>query len=53
MIGRAYALGQGSENSVKRYFNASTGNHLYTSSATEAASLPGLGYSYEGNAWSL
>ena len=53
IIGRAYALGQGSENSVKRYFNASTGNHLYTSSATEAASLPGLGYSYEGNAWSL
>ena len=53
IIGRAYALGQGSENSVKRYFNASTGDHLYTSSATEAASLPGLGYSYEGNAWSL
>ena len=53
IIGRAYALGQGSENSVKRYFNASTGDYLYTSSATEAASLPGLGYSYEGNAWSL
>ena len=53
IIGRAYALGQGSENPVKRYFKASTGKHFYTSSATEAASLSGLGYSYEGNAWSL
>lgn len=32
---------------VYRYYNVNTGDHVYTANGTEAASLPGRGYSFE------
>ena len=36
---------------VQRFFKPSSGEHFYTASSAEAASLPGLGFVSEGAAW--
>jgi hypothetical protein len=54
IVGRAYAPSVAASNGftvVQRLYNGLTGEHFYTSSATEAASAVGLGFSAEGAAW--
>ena len=54
VVGRAYSPSVAASNGfsvVQRFYNGRTGEHFYTSSSTEAASLGSLGYSAEGAAW--
>jgi hypothetical protein len=54
VVGRAYSASVAASNGftvVQRLYNGLTGEHFYTSSATEAASAVRLGYSAEGAAW--
>jgi formylglycine-generating enzyme required for sulfatase activity len=54
VVGRAYSPSVAASNGftvVQRLYNGLTGEHLYTSSSTEVASLLRLGYSSEGAAW--
>lgn len=54
VVGRAYSPSVAASNGftvIQRLYNGLTGEHFYTSSATEAASLVRLGYSAEGAAW--
>ena len=54
VVGRAYSPSVAASNGftvVQRLYNGRTGEHFYTSSSTEAASLVSLGYSAEGAAW--
>ena len=54
VVGRAYSPSVAASNGftvIQRFYNGLTGEHFYTSSATEASSLVRLGYSAEGEAW--
>ena len=54
VVGRAYSPSVAASNGftvVQRLYNGLTGEHLYTSSSTEVASLVRMGYSAEGAAW--
>ena len=54
VVGRAYSPSVAASNGfsvVQRFYNGRTGEHFYTSSSAEAASLGSLGYSAEGAAW--
>ena len=54
VVGRAYSPSVAASNGfavVQRLYNGLTGEHFYTSNASEAASLVRLGYSSEGAAW--
>jgi hypothetical protein len=54
VAGRALSIpSSGSTGStvVQRFYRPSSGEHFYTASSAEAASLPGLGFVSEGPAW--
>jgi hypothetical protein len=54
VAGRALSIptsGSTGSTVVQRFFRPSSGEHFYTASSTEAASLPGLGFVSEGASW--
>jgi len=54
VAGRALSIpssGSTGFTAVQRFYRPSSGEHFYTASSAEAASLPGLGFVSEGPAW--
>ena len=54
VAGRALSIptsGSSGSTVVQRFFRPSSGEHIYTASSAEAATLPGLGFVSEGSAW--